>query len=118
VPDRDKELSPPTKWSARFPELYDLFATYLVESWKDLYGTPDAALREGIDDRTVDEVRALISELGELLALDLDEGELRHLLFRGLGSYYIPSARTCTEWLEEVARQLDDAIHARTANGG
>lgn len=114
MPDRDKELSSPAKWSVRFPQLDDLFGTYLVESWPALYGTPDAALRKGIDDRTVDEIRALIGELGELLALDLDEGELRHLLFRGLGSYYIPADRTCRDWLEEVAVQLDEAMASRS----
>jgi|HubBroStandDraft_4_1064222.scaffolds.fasta_scaffold1151341_2 hypothetical protein len=108
---------PPVDWSERFPELGRLFTAYLVESWRSLHGSPAEALSEGLEDLSEDELRAALGDVNDLLALRLGEQELRHVLFRHLGSYYIPSARTCTEWLEEVAGQMDDAIHARTASG-
>jgi hypothetical protein len=114
--DGDTIPVPSVDWAVRFPELERLFATHLVESWSSLHASPAEALREGIDDRSIDELRAVLTELNDLRALQLGEPDLRDVLFYDLGSYYNPSTRTCTEWLEEVAVQLEEAVGARTAD--
>jgi CdiI immunity protein len=104
-------------WSVRYPELERLFATHFVESWSSLYGSSAEALRDGIDDRSLDELRVVLTELDDLLALRLDEPELQNALFHDLGSYYHPVGQSQTEWLADVASQLDAAIRERAAKG-
>jgi hypothetical protein len=106
---------PPVTWSERFPELERLFATHFVEDWRCLYPGPAEAIRGGINDRSLDELRVVLTELNDLLALRLGEPELRDVLSYDLGSYYIPASRTCTDWLEEVVGQLHESVKARTA---
>jgi hypothetical protein len=111
------ETSPiaPVHWSERFPELERLFATHLVEDWRSLYASPADAIDAGIVDRSLDELRLVLAELNELLRLRLSEPELRDVLSYDLGSCYIPGSRTCTDWLEEVVRQVHASVTARIA---
>jgi hypothetical protein len=102
-------------WAERFPMLYSLFATHLFQSWSSVHESPAAALREGIDDRTLDELRVTMRELNELRALRLAEDDLHHVLFYDLRSYYRPVGRSQAEWLADVALQLDAAIRKRAA---
>jgi hypothetical protein len=104
----------PADGSERFPELARLFGTHLVESWRSLYGSTAEALRDGFDDRSVDELRAVLTELNDLLGLRLSEPALRDVLYYDLGSYYTPADRTCADWLEEVVREVHEAVMART----
>ncbi|MDX6643548.1 MAG: hypothetical protein QOD76_1510 [Solirubrobacteraceae bacterium] len=104
----------PVDGSERFPDLARLFGTHLVESWRSLYGSAAEALRDGFDDRSVDELRAILTELNDLLGLRLGEPALRDVLYYDLGSYYSPADRTCSDWLEEVLREVHEAVKART----
>jgi hypothetical protein len=52
-----------------------------------------------------------------LCSLGLSEGELDDVLYYGLGSSYQVSGQTHAAWLEEVARQLEEAVDARIAGG-
>jgi hypothetical protein len=117
LPDTDTTTGLLTDWADRFPKLYGLFANHLSQSWTSFHAEAADALREGIDDRTVDDLQAALRELRALLALGLREDELDDVLYYGLGSSYQVSGQTQTEWLEEVAHQLVDAVNARTAGG-
>jgi CdiI immunity protein len=104
--------------SERFPELARLFGTHLVESWRSMYGSTVEALRDGFDDRSVDELRAVLTELNDLLGLRLGEPGLRDVLYYDLGSHYSPADRTCTDWLEGVVSEVHEAVKARTTVSG
>jgi hypothetical protein len=115
--DADMTTGPSTDWADRFPKLYGLFANHLSQSWTNFHEEAADALREGIDDRTVDDLQAALRELHALLALGLSEEELDDVLYYGLGSSYQVSGQTHAAWLEEVARQLEEAVNARIAGG-
>jgi hypothetical protein len=114
--DADNASGPAIDWSDRFPKLFGLFGNHLVESWTSVHETAADALREGIDDRTVDDLHAALREIRDLLALGLSEEALEDLLFYGLGSYYRVTGQTNAEWLEEVATQIREAVAARSGN--
>jgi hypothetical protein len=103
----------PVDGSERFPELARLFGTHLVESWRSMYGSTAEALRDGFDDRSIDELRAVLTELNDLLGLRLGEPTLRDVLYSDLGSYYSPADRTFSKWLKEVVREVHEAVKAR-----
>ena len=116
--DAQRGPVPPVDWSERFPELEDLFATHLVEGWSSVHESPAGALSEGIRYRSIEQLQTALSEVEELLALGLGEEQLDDVLFYALGSYYQPVEETNAQWLEKVAVQLDEAVKARTAEGG
>jgi hypothetical protein len=118
VPDADVTSSPSIDWCNRFPKLCGLFSNHLSQSWTSFHERATDALAEGIDDRTVDDLRATLGELEILLALGLTDEEMDDVLYYGLGSSYQVSGQTHAEWLGEVARQVEEAVAARAAEGG
>jgi hypothetical protein len=103
-------------WAERLPHLYQLLAGHLIESWTSVYESPAAALQEGIDDRTLENLRAILAELDDLRARGLDDDELDRILFYHLRSYYHRPDGSYSTWLEEVAAQLTDSITARQSD--
>lgn len=104
-------------WAERFSELENLFSTHLIESWTSAHQTPADALREGLEYRSLAQLRAALTEVRDLLAFGLSEDQLDDVLLYHLGSHYQPVAQTNAQWLEDVAAQLDAAVKSRTGTG-
>lgn len=74
----------------------------MFESWTSIHESAADALREGIDDRSVENLHAALREIRDLLALRLTEEALEDVLFYGLGSYHRVTGQSYTEWLERL----------------
>ena len=109
--------APSVAWAERFPELEDLFSTHLIELWTSAHETAADALREGLEYRSVAQLRAALTEVNDLLAVGLSDDQLNDILLFHLGSHYHPVDQTYGQWLEEVAAQLNEAVKARMAEG-
>ena len=110
-----KGSAPLVAWAERFPELENLFSTHLIESWTSAHETAADALRDGLEYRSVAQLRAALTEVNELLAVGLSDDQLNDVLLFHLGSHYHPVEQTYAQWLEDVAAQLDAAVKARMA---
>jgi CdiI immunity protein len=112
---RESESAPDRSvdWAEQLPNLYGLLGGSLFESWSSVHDSPAAALREGIDDRSLADLRATLAELDQLRAQHLGEKELDRILFYELRSYYNAVDQTYSEWLDEVAAQLMEAVRSR-----
>jgi CdiI immunity protein len=93
----------------QLPALEQFFGGYFNQDW-DLDAPDDGAVvalfvREAAPER-LDEVRR---ELDRLLALRLDEKQLRDVLLSDLAAYYDPGpdGLTMTEWLRRVRSLLE-----------
>ena len=102
-----------SQWRQRFPELYGLFGNYLFEDWSVVYPTPMDAIRDGVKEMTARELAAVLSEIDQLLALNLSDQQLDDVLYRALGSYVNVLGQTRAEWLQTLAAQLRETAQGR-----
>lgn len=87
----------------------NMFSAYLNQDFELLFGTVDDALRAFVERSARDEVRRVIDELRELLAMKLPEGDLQRIIYDELGAcYYYPNEWPSAElWLRHVLALLD-----------
>jgi hypothetical protein len=68
-------------WSERFPELCGgVLGNYFHQTWRALYATRQAALRDYVEHQPHEDLRAALGEVETLLSLRLDERQLERIL--------------------------------------
>lgn len=92
-----------------FPLLHYWFGCYLNQDYDLEFGTPDAALIAFKSKEIAEDLRQLKHELAELIELNLDEPELRDLMFSQLDcGYFYPSEwPTAKDWLKHIYTLLE-----------
>ena len=93
--------------SLKFPSLEQLFGAYLHQDWCDEFESPEEAVDAFRSGEPVEAVSAAKQELGELMAIELDENSLSDLI-GNLGCYYQPSSdgMSVRDWLANIKASL------------
>jgi len=92
-----------------YPALYQLFGALFNQDWKQLYGTPEGALNEFVNETTKEQRACVVKELDRLLAWELDASELESIVHARLGLAFDPAGFgfTLSGWLSWVRDQLN-----------
>ena len=88
--------------------------TYLHEDFDDDFRDVWGAVEQFVRDNS-EEARRIRGEVSELLATVSAESELKHVIYRELGSAYNPAVHgwTFRDWLAAVADRVDGILNAR-----
>lgn len=97
----------------KFPILKNFFSAYLSQDFDMEFGSTGNAIRAFGHQASENERVAAISELEEVITSNLDEEQLKSLVFRELGCYYYYPAdwNSGIAWLKHVSvilRELSD----------
>lgn len=94
------------EWHARFPELGQFLGGWFSQDMPDEFDTHDAAISDYVTDTQPHLVARLAGELGELLALDLDEAAYAHVVAELGMEVDPPEPYAPGGWLAHVAARL------------
>lgn len=95
----------------RFPGLHNFLAAYFSEDWDVISGpTWKNVAQSFCQDAGPSERRAVADQIDALLMDPRDDAQLRDIVFRDLGCYYVPSAEDGRSdmhtWLLQLAQAL------------
>ena len=75
----------------QFPNLIQLLGAYFHQDWCDDDPDAQAVLRRYLNDAVPGQVQDVVNEIEELLGKQLNDDQLKQMLFVDLGCYYDPT---------------------------
>jgi hypothetical protein len=100
----------------RFYELDQFFGGYFHEDWKLDASDWQSVVQNFLRDCSPERVRAVATQLGMLLSMNLDEERLGEMVLDMGVSHYPPQSMTYYEWLSAIHEILREAV-ARNRSG-
>jgi len=84
--------------------LEQILGCYFHQDWVDEFESDEVALRAIIDSEPIEQIRAGVMEIDELLASNLSEDQLKTVLMNKFGCYFDPGAigATYENWLKKL----------------
>jgi hypothetical protein len=94
--------------AAQFPNLFQLLGGYFHQDWFLDDANAIAVLQRYLNDAVPGQVQDVANEIEKLLGRNLNDDELKHVLFPELGCYYDPTVDNISqsEWLRWVQNRL------------
>lgn len=96
-------------------KLESFLAAYFNQDWPDEYASADEAVADFLSEgRSDEELRAIQSEIDELLARNQSSAELERELLSRFQCYYSPRADgiSANDWLCGLSAKFDEALLA------
>lgn len=98
------------KLKERFPAMHYLFACYFHQDWTHESGDLQGVIANFLKLETPETVQRTATQLGQFLALDLEEEPVRLALMEA-GNYYYPGPeQSYRDWLRELHGLLREAV--------
>ena len=114
-PDRYSLVPPRSgwEWEERFPALEQLLGIYFNQDFADFYSSHAEALNSYLSGMTMEDFRAVVREIPEVLSIVSSEEELWNAA-QELGlEVYPPKGRTLSQWLLDVRAAVEQHLRGR-----